>query len=273
MLCVAADNYGISTDTTTTCEYSGDVSQRYAGTQDGQYVSYKIRGNCNVFLLFFSVVVPPSSCKQLGRAESGQYMLNLGDNGGEFSVYCDMNEGMLGGGWTIIQRRVPEETDSFCKDWKSYKNGFGTFHGSFWLGLEKIHRITSTENYALYIAMGASFNRLSWAYYSSFHVGDEASYYELTISGYEGAAGDALSRVNGRSFSTFDQNSEKDSSPACNDKALVGGWWFFGCDTSNLNGRYYNKTTYNEDCIKWETRFLIGTPIHRVVMAIRPNPL
>lgn len=46
-----------------------------------------------------------------------------------------------GGGWTLIQRRKIGLT-SFNRDWKQYKNGFGSIRGDFWLGNDHIFRLT-----------------------------------------------------------------------------------------------------------------------------------
>lgn len=46
-----------------------------------------------------------------------------------------------GGGWTLIQRRKVGLT-SFNRDWKHYKNGFGSIRGDFWLGNDHIFRLT-----------------------------------------------------------------------------------------------------------------------------------
>lgn len=46
-----------------------------------------------------------------------------------------------GGGWTIIQRRKSGLV-SFHRDWKQYKQGFGSIRGDFWLGNEHIHRLS-----------------------------------------------------------------------------------------------------------------------------------
>lgn len=48
---------------------------------------------------------------------------------------------MAGGGWTIIQRRKSGLV-SFYRDWKQYKQGFGSIRGDFWLGNEHIHRLS-----------------------------------------------------------------------------------------------------------------------------------
>lgn len=220
-----------------------------------------------------TAVVPPSSCKDLGNRESGQYTLNLGDNDGEFYVYCDMDADLLGGGWTIIQRRGPDaDADYFNKDWKSYKNGFGTFHGSFWLGLEKIHRITSSDNYQLYIGMQATWGREAWARFSTFRVGDEASQYTLTVDGYdsEGTAGNSLHDHSGLKFSTFDRNNDRSSSEVCSQQRS-GGWWFDGCHDANLNGRYYpDGVSRDRDGISWHQWLQSTVSMVRVVMAIKP---
>lgn len=47
----------------------------------------------------------------------------------------------LGGGWTTIQRRKSGLV-SFYRDWKQYKEGFGSVRGDFWLGNENIHRLS-----------------------------------------------------------------------------------------------------------------------------------
>ena len=46
-----------------------------------------------------------------------------------------------GGGWTTIQRRKSGLV-SFFRDWKQYKQGFGSIRGDFWLGNEHIHRLS-----------------------------------------------------------------------------------------------------------------------------------
>ena len=54
----------------------------------------------------------------------------------------------------IIQarKRDPKSGDTtngleyFQKPWSDYKNGFGDINSDFWLGLESLNNLTSTEN-------------------------------------------------------------------------------------------------------------------------------
>ena len=56
-----------------------------------------------------------------------------------FRVFCDMDAS--NGGWTVIQRRADGSVD-FSITWADYKFGFGSLKNEFWLGNEKIHRLT-----------------------------------------------------------------------------------------------------------------------------------
>ncbi len=91
-----------------------------------------------------------------------------------------------GRGWTIFQRRVDGSVD-FYRNWTDYKNGFGSLTGEFWLGLDKIHRLASSEqNHTLRVDLATFENEIAYAVYQSFSVGNETEGYILNFGNYTG---------------------------------------------------------------------------------------
>ena len=89
------------------------------------------------------------------------------------------------GGWTMIQRRQDGSVD-FFRNWTDYKIGFGNLSGEFWLGLDKIHRLTKSGQNFLRIAMTDHKSVSTVVNYTHFFVSDEVEQYKLNISGYSG---------------------------------------------------------------------------------------
>ncbi len=90
-----------------------------------------------------------------------------------------------GRGWTIFQRRV-DSSVKFYRNWTDYKNGFGNLTGEFWLGLDKIHRLSSNERNVLRVDLKTFKNETGYAAYDSFFVGNESEAYTLNFSNYTG---------------------------------------------------------------------------------------
>jgi ficolin len=103
------------------------------------------------------------------------------DGHGSFAVMCDMN----GGGWTVFQHRHDGSVD-FYLGWTEYKEGFGHLSGEFWLGLEKLHRITTSGRYKLRIDFEDFERNERFAEYSSFEVGNEQDGFRLSIGAFSG---------------------------------------------------------------------------------------
>lgn len=127
----------------------------------------------------------PRSCVEIfksGQKISGVYTVDP-DGAGAFEVYCDQTT--AGGGWTVFQKRQDGSVD-FYRDWADYKNGFGNLNGEFWLGLDKINRITNSERYRLRVDMEDTEGKTASAEYDMFSVTSEKTKYQLSIGTYSG---------------------------------------------------------------------------------------
>ena len=112
----------------------------------------------------------------------GVYTVNP-DRLGSFRVYCDMNRD--GGGWTVFQRRQDESQD-FYRGWSDYKAGFGDLNGEFWLGLDKIHRLSKSGQSVLRVDLLDFHGAEAYAKYETFSVADESDKYRLNVGSYSG---------------------------------------------------------------------------------------
>ena len=190
---------------------------------------------CKSPLFVHQFCVECRDCKDAlaqGQTISGVYTLKP-DNLPAFQAYCDMETD--GGGWTVFQRRMDGSVD-FYRNWTDYQQGFGNLSGEFWLGLDKIHRLTSA-GIQLRVDMQDFNGNSAYAQYTSFSVGDSASKYILSVSGYSGTAGDSLGVHNQYPFSTRDQDNDRSSDHCAYESQ--GAWWHKNCFQSNLNANYY----------------------------------
>ena len=114
------------------------------------------------------------------------------DGAGYFLVSCDMHTD--GGGWTVFQRRQDESVD-FYRGWQEYKKGFGDLNGNFWLGLDKIHRLTEANKSVLRVDLMDFNNAKGYAQYLAFNVTSESDNYRLEIDKFSGKCGVQVSVV------------------------------------------------------------------------------
>ena len=114
--------------------------------------------------------------------KDGVYSINP-DGLGSFKVWCDMNTD--GDGWTLFQRRQDAGVN-FYRGWQEYKNGFGDLDGNFWLGLDKIHRLTKSGQNVLRVDLMDWYYSKRYAKYGSFSVASESDSYELGVGTYAG---------------------------------------------------------------------------------------
>jgi hypothetical protein len=105
------------------------------------------------------------------------------DGFGTFKVWCDMQNGR---GWKVFQRRQ-EGSVYFYRGWSDYKVGFGNLTGEFWLGLDKIHRLTtSTTQKFLRVDMWDFDGTHAYAKYNNFSVASESDSYKLIVGNFSG---------------------------------------------------------------------------------------
>uniref|UniRef100_A0A2I3HFR3 Tenascin n=1 Tax=Nomascus leucogenys TaxID=61853 RepID=A0A2I3HFR3_NOMLE len=176
----------------------------------------------------------PKDCSQAmlnGDTTSGLYTIYLnGDKAQALEVFCDMTSD--GGGWIVFLRRK-NGRENFYQNWKAYAAGFGDRREEFWLGNASLH--VSQGQYELRVDL-RDHGETAFAVYDKFSVGDAKTRYKLKVEGYSGTAGDSMAYHNGRSFSTFD----KDTDSAITNCALSykGAFWYRNCHRVNLMGRY-----------------------------------
>ncbi|XP_042218502.1 uncharacterized protein LOC121863773 isoform X6 [Homarus americanus] len=188
-----------------------------------------------------------------------------------YTRYCDLETG--GGGWTVIQRRGMYGPPylNFTRDWQEYKEGFGDISREFWWGNDNIYRLLRDQDVMIRFDLWDFEDNYAYAEYLSFRIGAEMDNYRLNVFGYRGNASDSFSAHNGYLFSTYDR--DNDEAPECCPcaPAYGGGWWFYSCFESNLNGDYHTDPKDNDYYrgIIWEL-WLGDYSLRATEMKIRP---
>ena len=161
-----------------------------------------------------------------------------------------------GGGWIVFQRRVDASVD-FYRGWDEYKKGFGDLNGNFWLGLEKIHKLTSQGKGAILRVDLKHFrepNITRYAVYTTFKIASESEGYMLTVRGYSGNTGDSLHTHRYHNFTTKDRDNDQSGSYNCAQRH-EGAWWYNSCMVSNLNARFPQHKQETKDYMTWKTLY------------------
>lgn len=85
----------------------------------------------------------------------------------------------------MFQRRQDGSVD-FYLNWSEYKVGFSNLSGEFWLGLDKIHRLTKYNQRVLRVDLMDVDGSKAYAQYQSFSVASESENYKLNVGNFLG---------------------------------------------------------------------------------------
>ena len=85
----------------------------------------------------------------------------------------------------MFQKRLDGSVD-FFRGWNDYKLGFGNLNGEFWLGLDKIQRLTNIGRYKLRVDLEDIQGNTAYAEYDMFAVTSEKTKYQLSLGVYSG---------------------------------------------------------------------------------------
>ena len=146
--------------------------------------------------------------------------------------FTEVTQVMTIDGWMVIFQKVDTNT-SFHRPWDDYVNGFGTYDYNFWMGLEKIHQLTSTGTYSMKLEVLLQNGIKLLAEYASFQLSDRSYQYYISVSGFSGTDGDIMTDgtytdgFNGMKFSTYDSDNDQCGSN-CGSRCDMG-WWYNHC--------------------------------------------
>merc|ERR1719282_1243537 len=153
----------------------------------------------------------------------------------------------------LRRKEAGNVADYFDKSFEEYKNGFES-KGEMWIGLKKLHQLTSAGSYSLKVTLKDFDNQTYHAVYAHFSVGGGEGY-ELSVSGFNAGLstlGESLSYHNGMKFSAKDKDQDEDSINCAARKK--GGGWFKKCAYVHLTGLLTTNSTILSayEHIRWE---------------------
>jgi len=136
----------------------------------------------------------------------------------------------------LVRKQSVNPEDYFFKDFKEYQDGFAA-NGESWIGLDKLHRLTSERSYSLKITMTDYNKRTYHAVYDYFEVGPGEDYI-ATLGSFNptlSTLGNGLTKIKGMKFSAKDRDQDAYSIKNCAEGAK-GGWWYKACHNANPTG-------------------------------------
>ncbi|XP_063915337.1 fibrinogen-like protein A [Zophobas morio] len=212
----------------------------------------------------------PRNCreiKELGYGFSTIYTIKPDSAPKATRVRCDLKK--REGGWTYILNRF-DGSQNFDFDMDVYKNGFGKLSGEFWLGLDNIHYLTGYKVNELLVELVDWDENYRFAHYDRFRVGSKDEGYIVTVSGYNGTAGDSLSFIDKVKFAARYFDLYKNAVMSGSQYYLTTSWY----KTSLLTGKYLKGHVHeNEtrDIMHWSTFRGNQYSLKEARMMVRPR--
>ena len=176
---------------------------------------------CNLFHMFTAVI-------------HGRHVL-LASTLSPFPVFCTIDK------FIVVQRRRAPFHLPFNRTRNDYKNGFGEVSGEFWLGLEKLYRITNQPylKYSIRLEMKLTSGVLHYLEYNDFYIGDEKERYKIANIGTATAKTVSYYIYKGHTFFTRDKDTSRKLG------ATYNGFWYHPTSTS------YNYVLVNRNVPSW----------------------
>uniref|UniRef100_A0A1W7R8S3 Putative ficolin n=1 Tax=Aedes albopictus TaxID=7160 RepID=A0A1W7R8S3_AEDAL len=177
------------------------------------------------------------SCSEEPSKMSGKYRLQPDDKEPPFVGFCEQET--FGGGWLVIQHRF-DGSVNFYRNWTEYRNGFGKIDGEYWIGLERLHKLTKNKNITLLVEIEDYDGNYGFSSYNRFQIGNETEKYVLkTLGDYYGSMNGSMRTHEGQMFTTRDSDNDKFNGNCAQEEG--GAWWYAGCGTTNPNGPFHKQ--------------------------------
>ncbi|KAJ8035740.1 Fibrinogen-like protein A [Holothuria leucospilota] len=144
---------------------------------------------------FYQQPAYPRDCQEVFEqcstsTASGVYLIKPDGYDKAFEVYCDNQTD--GGGWTVFQRRIEDNSAEFRRNFSEYRGGFGFLSTEFWLGNERLAFLTNQKRYQLRIDMTNSAGSSFYVTYNLFRISDDWGNYKITSVGQYGGTADTF---------------------------------------------------------------------------------
>jgi len=136
----------------------------------------------------------------------------------------------------VVRKQSENAEDFFNQNFKAYQDGFAA-NGESWIGLDKLHQLTSERSYSLKITMTDYDNKTFVAVYDYFKVGPGDNYVVAVESFNDtlSTLGDSMAYTNGMKFSTKDRDQDWWGSGSCA-QSWNGGFWYRHCTSAHPTG-------------------------------------